>query len=251
MVLAYLILIAGCSPKKDIQVDTNTLTPTEIVRRVEANAGELASLRATGNLSIESRELSNSASCEVRMKRHDSLLIKITGPFGIKVASAFVTRKGFTFYDVLQNKVISGKTTVANIRAFLKFESDFDDVLDLFSGIATFRRENATPLSYGTDDGNYLLTFQRGSDTAKYWIDPEYFVVTKYQILNGVGEVFTEAKYSKFKQYGHLYLPRSIQMVREKEEQSLALFYERHEPNKPDLDFTFTVPANAERIRWE
>src|SRR3990172_4447829 len=105
LLLTYFAL--SCSPKTS-RIDLTRISPEEIIRRTQMNNHEVASFHASGTISIESREFVGTASITVSIKRPDSILIKIEGPFGIDIGSMLLTKGRFTYYDSHSNRVITG-----------------------------------------------------------------------------------------------------------------------------------------------
>jgi hypothetical protein len=100
-------------------------------------------------------------------------------------------------------------------------------------------------------DDQYLLLAKFGDDTERYWIDPERLIITKYQLLNSAGRLIAEQSYSKFKEYDGRFFPHLVHVLRPLEKQALSLYYDSIEPNTKDLNFYFSIPENAQRLRWE
>jgi len=249
--LLGLLFLACSASKPKTTLDTKALSPQELMRKAELNGASLKTLRAIGKITIESQEAAGSASCEVRLKRPDSLLIKLSGPFGIGVATALVTRSQFIFYNSYDNKVITGETSQRNLRLIFRYDAGFDDVLNILTGTVRFRQEEASPPEVSIDDDQYLLLFKKGGETARYWIDPERFTVLKYQFLNNAGKLVTEETYSRFKEYNGVYFPHLIRVLKPIERQALSIYYDTAELDRQGLDFGLTVPESAEKIHWE
>lgn len=246
--LLGLLVLACSSSRPKVMSDTRMPSPQELMQR--SSSKHVNTLRATGSITIESRDLAATASCEVRLKRPDSLFVKLSGPFGIGVAKALVTRNDFVFFNSYENKVFTGETSQKNLRLVLRFDASFDDVLDVLSGTVKFDQEMVSP-EVSIDEQQYLLLFRRGDTTTRYWIDPEHFNVSKYQLLNSEGRLITEKTYAQFKEYDGVHVPRSIRVVQPMERQSLSMYYDTIELNGRDLDFALNIPEAAERIHLE
>ena len=247
LLLTYFAL--SCSPKTS-GIDLTRISPEEIIRRTQMNNHEVASFHASGTISIESREFVGTASITVSIKRPDSILIKIEGPFGIDIGSMLLTKGRFTYYDSHSNRVITGATTPRNIRSLLRVDLSFVEVMDILSGVTSLGRELAPPDSVSTDDEQVLLFFKKGSSMARYWIDPEQFVVVRYELDENETEPILETYYERFSKFKQVFLPRSISIVAHRQKRGLALHYDDIEINKPKLDFLLVVPQNAKRITW-
>ncbi len=245
--LGYLAL--SCAPKTS-GIDLTRTSPQEIIQRVERNSHDVATFRASGTISIESREFVGTGSIIVSLKRPDSVLIKIEGPFGIDIGSMLLTREQFTYYDSYSNRVITGSTTNRNIRSLLKVDLDFAEVMDFLSGTSSIGRQGGPPDSISVDDDAVLLIFRKGSTWAQYWIDPEKLVVDRYELRENETESVLETHFERFSRIEGLFLPRTISIIAHRQRRGLTLHYDEIEINKPLLNLSLTIPQKAKRIHW-
>jgi hypothetical protein len=205
---------------------------------------------ASGRISIESREFAGSASITVSIKRPDSILMKIEGAFGIDIGSMLLTKERFIYYDSHSNRVITGPSTAENIRSLLKVELTFADVMDVLLGATSLWRESIPPDSVLVDDDQLLFLFVKGSERARYWVDPEKSVVNRYELDENEAGPVLEAHYKRFSRFEALFVPRSIRVLAHRLNRGLSLYYDDIEINKPKLDFSFVVPQSAKRVNW-
>ena len=264
--LALLLTIVGisCSPKMS-RVELTRASPSEIIQRVALHTHPVHTFRARGTISIESQEFVGTGSIDVSLKRPDSLLIKIEGPFGIDIGSMLMTVDRFTYYESHSNRVITGATTRRNIRSLLKVDLDFEGVLDLLSGISSLSRETTPPDSLSLDDDRLLLLFRNGSSTSRYWIDPDDYVVVQHDLLEnrrtepGTDDPIVETRYARFTTFEHrksqavtedVILPRSINVFAHRQKRGVALYYSKVEVNSSALDFSLKIPETAKRVYW-
>lgn len=214
------------------------------------NNHEVTTLRARGTISIESRDFIGTGSITVSLKRPDSILIKVEGPFGIDIGTMLLTKERFLYYDSYSNRVITGATTNRNIRSLLRVDLGFMDVMDLLSGTTPIARQRVRPDSVSIDDDQLLLSFKDGSASTRFWIDPENFVVVRYELVGDQKEPILETRYKRFVRYDKVLLPRSISMLAYRQKHGLALHYDEIEVNNQTLDFSLTIPEKAKRIYW-
>ena len=245
--LGYLAL--SCAPKTS-GIDLTRTSPEEIIQRVERNNHGVVTFRASGTISIESREFVGTGSVTVSLKRPDSVLIKIEGPFGIDVGSMLLTRERFTYYDSYSNRVITGSTTNRNIRSLLRVDLDFAEVMEFLSGTSSISRQGTPPDSISADDDALLLIFKKGSTWAQYWVDPEKFVVARYELRESETESILETNYERFSRFDGVFFPRTISVIAHRQRRGLTLHYDEIEINKPHLDLSLTIPQKAKRIYW-
>jgi len=109
--LLPLIFIIACSALRE-NTELDKIPVKEIKQKVNEHFNKIESLEAYGTIAFDSPEMSNSGYIEIRVKKPDSVLVKIEGPFGIDIANALITRTDFIYYNVQDNKVIMGPTSI-------------------------------------------------------------------------------------------------------------------------------------------
>lgn len=240
-------LAISCSPTPYV-IDFSRTSPEEFVRRVQMNNHEVSTFRARGAVMMD--EVAGTGSITVSLKRPDSVLIRIEGPFGIDVGWMLLTTERFTFYDSHSNRAIFGKTTNRNIRALLQLDLTFAEVMDLLSGTTSLSRQILPPDSAVIDDDMVLVYYGSSSSTARYWIDPRNSVVVRYELWDDASKPILEARYDKFTRIENVLLPRSIRILARRLGRGLSLQYDEIEINRPEIDLSLTIPENARRIYW-
>ena len=96
------------------------------------------------------------------LQKPDSVLINLQGPFGIKVGSALVTRTEFMFYNSIENKLITGLSSIENLNRILHMQLSFDDLLSLFGGGTFLEKDFHAPDEIQVEDHQYVFAFQIG-----------------------------------------------------------------------------------------
>ena len=245
----YMILLAGCTPKKTSMI-TRSMTPDEIMKIIEQHNREIISLQGFGQISIDTPELSNNGSISVKLLRPDSLLVDITGPFGVGVARGLVTSMNFQFYNGIENKLFYGATNARNMKNILRMSVEFPQIINLFAGTMNFSNhpEGVTPT--GVWRGNeYLISYTGAEETTEYVIDADYESITRYLKKNSQGDILEEIKFKSFKSKSDLYIPQVISINRPPLEQTLTLFYESQTINEFPIDFTLKIPSGAMKVQ--
>jgi len=246
--LGILIILQSCAPKRaEIVLDTDRTKAGSLVHLVKMQQNKLESIVGRGMLSFDSPEIAGTAAFESSMKKPDSLLVTVEGPFGISVGTFFLSREKYILYSSFENRVITGVPSVGTIRSVIPFDLTYDDILNAFSGLfALPGEENLT--AYSVDDGLFLLSYRCGSNTCKYWVDPAYLLVTKYELYNSSGSLITDASASSFAEEGDVWAPRRIVVTFPAENRQLTIHYRSMELNAPNPSFAFTIPSNAQTI---
>ena len=250
----YLILllpglfIFSCTAT-DVETSSD-ITFEELRDRVNANSGKLLSLDADGEISIDSPGLSNTGSITVSIKKPDSIYTKLEGPFGIDVADLLITRNDFLYYNVNDNKVISGSSTPGNLRIIMKVNVNFDEIINAFSGKFTFENTVYDDVNISMTDRNYVVTVKTKKEIRKYWIDIYYFYVTKIGTYDLNGGTLIEINYDNFYLKDGIHFPKKISIIRPKEKQFIWLTYYNEEFNNDKLTYKLKIPKSAKHIKW-
>jgi outer membrane lipoprotein-sorting protein len=224
------------------------VTTSQIHERVRTNLERIRTLTGSGTLSVESPEMAGSGSFEIALRKPDSVLLRIEGPFGIEVGSALVTRKEFRFYNSLRNQLIFGATSPANMSRYLRMNVTFDDLLNLFAGSSFLAEDQSAAGDLSIEDDLYVLTYRWPDHTRRYWVDPASLLIAKIQHLDSRGILTTEQRYSNFRTSGDVTFPSDIRFIMNSERRILSVHYGTTTMNTELLDFTMRVPDNAQRV---
>ncbi|MGH2575479.1 MAG: DUF4292 domain-containing protein [Ignavibacteria bacterium] len=253
--LALLILIYSCTASKEEVKELDKIPVKEIKEKVNKNSELIESLEASGSISIDSPELSNSGSIEVRIKKPDSVLIKIEGPFGIDIITALITRNNFIYYNAQENKAIMGPTNETNIGAILKLKVGFDELLNSFSASFNFIGEQEDSLDAKSENNNYIIQIISKNGMKKFLIEPKDFFINKYGVYDNNSITKLEVFYSNYRvesiSSGQINFPNQIKITKPDKEQTVWLYYESKTINKKNLSFKIKIPTSARIIKWE
>ena len=132
--LLVAVSLAGCASVPRLDLTGRTVNPENVQRIVRGNYEKVHSMTGSGTISVETPETAQSGSFELFLRKPDSVLVKIEGPFGISVGSVLITREEFIFYNSLQNQLITGPVTSANLNRIFRVKLTFDELLTLFTG---------------------------------------------------------------------------------------------------------------------
>lgn len=238
------IVIAGCSALQPRAVKMDS-TGAEVVQKVNARAGSVKTLHASGTLAIESPEMSNSASFQLNVRQPDSAKITIRGPFGIKVGEALFTGSRFTFYNAISNEVIRGDVREDGMPGLMDLHIKPEDIYNTLSGTRTFASGETSPDTFRVMESGYQLTFNHGRTHTRYLVDPETFAILSVQQIASSGATTMEEEYVFARQSDGMLEPETVRILRE--ESAVLLSYERVKRNTELDPFTIEIPDDA---RW-
>jgi len=246
--LALLLFFSSCSPRRsEIALRPSEVPPSRLVELVDAADAKLVSMTGRGTITFESPETAGSASFDISLRKPDSLLLALEGPFGIDVGTLFLSRPLFIMYNSMENRVITGVPTASAIRSVVPFDLTYDQILNAFTGAFPIAEGGSTPLSYTVDDEQFRLVFACGTDSCSYWIDPADLLVRHYLRQNSRGEVLVEAVSSGTVEDGGARMPRRITVSFPGENRRVTIYFSRVTLNPPSISFAFTIPPNARR----
>jgi hypothetical protein len=235
-----LILLTACSGSQNT-AELDKIPVKEIKQKVNDRFKLIESIEAEGTVAFDSPDMSNSGYIEIRLKKPDSIFVKIEGPFGIDVATALITRNDFVYYNVHENKVIMGPTSDINIGAILRIKVSFDELINSFSGSFYFENEDRDSVDAASEDNSYVLQVKKKFQRKKYLIEPLTYNVNSYSVYDNSNRKILEVSYSKFEtetaDTGEINFPNQIVINRPDTIQTVWLYYQNMEINKKSLNF--------------
>jgi hypothetical protein len=208
-------------------------------------------LNGSGTISVETPDMAQSGSFELLLRKPDSVLVTVEGPFGINVGSALITKNGFLFYNSLRNQLVSGDVTTKNLSRIFRVNMTFDDLITLFAGGSFLPGDEGEPESVSEEDNQVLFVYRSEAGMRKYFIDPALQLITRLQQLDQSGRLFLEARFERIKTAGEALLPRYIRITQHRTRQVVGIAFSSLEVNGEPLPLTLDVPSNAERVKWK
>jgi hypothetical protein len=245
------ILIISCSAPKPTEEGFNI---SGIIVSINRTSQIVKSLKGNGNISLEDSGGGNSGNFRVSVLKPDSIFLNVTGPFGINVAKALISRDTFLFHDAFNNVVVTGKPSAKNLTELIKINVEFDDIIDIISCTPNFFREGEAVPQIDTrfEDNEVVLIYQNDAgNIIRYFINLKNRYISKRTVYSGSGKIIQEETYQSYYQKDDMWLPRSIKVSLPMEGQSLSFYFEKHEINSKDLNFDFSIPKNTKVLQWK
>jgi uncharacterized protein DUF4292 len=236
---------------------TNDLTPVsvkELKTKLNKNSGLIETLEASGNIAFDSPDNSGQGWLELRIKKPDTVYVKIEGPFGISIANALITRNDFTYYNVQENKVITGPSSDINIGAILRIKVSFDELINGFTASFSFNDADNDSAFADCENDNYLIRNKRDDGTEKYYIEPAFCRISKYKLVNSNDKALVEVDYSAYQEESvsasKIYFPYNVKIKNPDKSQTVFVEYINKEINKKGLTFKMKIPKSAKVVKW-
>lgn len=246
-----ILFIAGCASASRPDLAAKTVNPQLVQQTVRGNYEKVHSLTGSGTITVETPSIAQSGSFELFLHKPDSVLVKIEGPFGISVGSALITRNDFMFYNSLENQLITGPVTSANLNRIFRVKLTFDQLLNLFTGGSFLASDEAAPDTVVVEEEQYVLVYKDSDGTRRYWIDPVSSLITKIQHLDQKGKLFFEERYEKFRTFGDASLPKFIRVTQHASQRAIGVMFSSVDLNTGVAPLVVEIPKNVERIRWQ
>jgi hypothetical protein len=248
------VILCSCTGSQNTGVELDPVSVKQLKSILNKNSSAIETLEASGNISFDSPDNSGSGWLELRIKKPDTVLVKIEGPFGISIANALITRTDFIYYNVQDNKVISGPSSDINIGAILRIKVSFDDLINGFTGSFVLGENENDTLYADVEKNKYLIKNSKNDAVEKFYIEPVMFRLQRYNVVSSFNESLVEVDYSDYHEEmvsaSRVFFPNNVKIRNPQKSQSVYIEYINKEINKKDLSFKMKIPKSAKVIKW-
>lgn len=249
-----LLIIAACTGSAG-DTPLERIPVKDIKQQLNRNSGLIETLEASGNISFDSPEQSGSGWIELKIKKPDTVFVKIEGPFGISIANALITRKDFIYYNAQENKAITGPSTDINIGAILRIKVSFDELISGFTGSFSFQDQPEDSTSADSEKNLYVIRESGLEGNRAFYVDPSSYTIQRYKSIDANNSTLVEVNYSKYNEESasgkNIYLPSVIKIKNPGKKQTVYVDYVDKVINKRNLTFKMKIPKSAKIIEWE
>ncbi len=213
----------------------------ELVRQ---RSETVRTLRGEGVVTIESPEQSGSSSFSLNLRKPDSILVSLSGPFGIRFGTLLFSREQFIFYNYQDNYAFVGKSDGSTLHSMFNLRMTFDEVMRAFTG--EFLAPGAgTPDSFTTDGESYVFTYRTGAGRKEYRVDGQDYFIRSYRVIDSAGRPTVTAIASEPEETDGTITARLLRVVFPVERRSISVAYSDLEINH-GASCSFTVPKSAD-----
>lgn len=244
---ALLLFLAGCSSKETVAID-GSLSPHAIIAQVNSMTASVQTFSALGSLSVETPQMSQAVGFDLAVKKPDSIMISIEGPFGITVGKALFTKESFIAYNALNNTLYQGNPQVGmqSLPFFAGINTDI--MLDALSGIRRFGDTMSEPDSFSIGKNSYIFTFMHQLQRTKFFVDGRSFLITRVVTYRNNGSIVWEERYTYTRLKEGRWEPSTIWISVPDRSMSMEFIYDEISLNIPLTNFTIAYPLDAERV---
>jgi len=238
------VLLGSCTPH--VIVKEHYTNAADVLRRVVERNASVQTLSGKGSISIKSPEISISGGFYVSMKRPDSLLLILRGPFGFHVGTLSLTKTSFEYYNSLQDNVLEGTPDSSTLLAVLHVGMPVEQIFDTFAGAFTMIQDSL--IRFASTDDEYLMAFSHEGKTLEYTVDAASFVVTDYLVKDHDDKVLFEAEMSHITSDKNPSMPQTLEISFPGSQRSVTLTYNDVSLNE-DVSCFLTIPEGTKVIR--
>ncbi len=245
-------ILSGCSSTKEIFTD-HSLSVSEIIATVNAQADSIQTFSAYGNINVETLTMNQGAGFDLRVKKSngsfgpDSVRIVVEGPFGITLAKALFTKQRFILYNALNNTIYEGDPS-NGLNSFPMMSSFPPEVLiDAMSGVRKFNDITNEPDSFYLTDKFYAVVFSGKQSTVKFNVDPNSMRIANVKTYKTTGELLLEESYSYQQLETGQWRPSTARIVVPEKSITLDISLDEITINEAIGSMLITIPEDAER----
>jgi len=246
VILFLALFLSACTSPK-LTLDTEKVSFNELLDFIQTGEDGLKTLKASCRISVDSEEFSGNFFANVYYIKDDSLLLSVSGPFGIQAGSLFIGKKRFIFYNQMTNKFYNGSVKEFENKNLFQFPLKMKELINIFAA-----KENLPSMKiedYKIDNGLYFINATNRNDRYNIWVDNSAGRIVELSLSRDNQIVLTH-EYGEFVTAGKSYFPRKIIMVRPVEKQSVSIYYTNLSINE-EIDrenFIINIADNAEQM---
>ncbi len=244
LVIASALCLAGCGTTVRARKELS-LPPDRVMELVRQRSETVRTLRGEGVVTIESPEQSGSSSFSLNLKKPDSILVNLNGPFGIRFGTLLFSRDRFIFYNYQDNYAFVGKSDGTTLHSMFNLRMTFDEVMRAFTG-EFFAPGAGMPDSFVTDGESYVFTYRSGDSRTEYRVDGQDYFIRSYRVIDASGRPTLTAMASEPEETeGTIVTPRLLRVVFPGERRSISVAYSDMQINREAACF-FSIPKSAD-----
>lgn len=246
---AAALLLHGCSSTRETADADGTLGADEVIAAVNAGAAAMPLFTASGSIDVASPQFSQSVGFTAAVKRPDSVLVSVDGPFGIPLLRGLLTPGSFTAYNALNNTLYTGDPSRAN--GGLPFLAGLrpETLVDAMTGQRRFGPEWSSPDSFRTAEGMYRLSFSDTSHRSDVAVEARSMRIAAVTMRRADGSVLWKERYEYERGADSLWRPAAVRLQVPARKMTVEFRFDEVTPQPALQGLTLEVPDDAERVR--
>jgi hypothetical protein len=246
--LLFTFLLSACTSPK-FTLDTDKVTFNELLDNIQNEQNKITTLKAGCRISIDSDDFSGNFFANVYYIKDDSLLLSVTGPFGIQAGTLFLGKERFIFYNQMTNKFYNGTIIDFSNQTFFQFPLKLRELINIFVG-----KEDLPSMKiseYSIENNLFHVQANNSDENYSIKIDNSTGHIRKLTLKKDNQVMYTR-EYDTFVKSDGLYFPRKIRMIRPEEKQAVSIYYTNVSLNgniEPEK-FIIKIADYAEQINY-
>lgn len=248
LILFFIILffIVSCSSPRYI-LDKGKVSFSDLLKSIENDQNQIHSLSGQSRISIETEEFSGSFFADIFYNNNDSLLVDISGPFGLGIGKMFLGKDRFIFLNQFSNQFYSGDTEDFKNKNFLQFPLKIHEISNFFTGKEIVN--NMKIINYEIDNDLFYINGKNGSFNYNIWIDNNTGHIKKIEYVDNK-KIILIKEYDKFLKFQETYFPKYIKLTRPEEKQVVSVYYNQLVLNQKiePSEFIIKITDSARQI---
>lgn len=246
--VAAAVLVAcacsSCGPGGAATVrDIREMPLEELTARTRARDARIVTMTGKGSVAFEGPDAAGSAYFEMSLRKPDSLLVSLEGPFGINAGFFFLSRQKFVMYNSIENRAVMGVPSTGTLRGVIPVDLTLDQIMDAFTG--GFPLPEGPPAGYALDDGQIRAEYGVQGEGHAFWVDPATGLVLRTEFRNAGGELLLETFSSRITEHNGIPAPGRVTVSFPARGQRLSIHYTSLDINEGNPSFRYAVPGNA------
>lgn len=234
-------MIYSCSPTRETL--NQFLTPNDLEELFKQRFHNLKTIYASGNITIESPEFTNSANCKVNIIYPDTLFMELKGIFGISIATILLTSDKYIFYNQIDNKIIKGDINSLQENPYFNFELTPKEIIDFFAGTFFYNYVDYNSSIILKDENVFIVEYNTEYFKRRVWVNTSRLQVDKIAQYDIKGENVFEGSAKNYDK--KLNLPLWSRIIIKRKRSILTLSYSEIKLNE---FIDFQVPKKISEL---
>jgi hypothetical protein len=232
--LLPVLALMGCSGSKTAKPDLLNVNYHLLLENHSAWQDAVKSIKSNLRITLDTPLYSGNFDAALMVDEPDSMLLEVTGPFGMRIGKVFVSKNRFIFYNQVMNQFYKGAKEDFKGRNFLQFPIEIGQLKDIMAARDLF--EVLEKQSLQIRDNQYFVEAKNGHFNYNIWFDPQHLLITKIEYLKE-GKLFFYKEYRNFQKVNGIYFPHHVSFVRPESKEGISIFYSElaiNMANKPE-----------------
>lgn len=202
----FFAFLSSCSTVDDAKQSQKNQTVTSS-KYIPPNRS-IKNIYFEGDLNVDLNGEAQSASFKMSIAGEDSLLLTISGPFGISVGKAFSTPQKIVFANALTGDIYTGSPTRENLERAISIALSFKDIVKLFKAQTIENPEEY--VHYSVSEANAYE--YRGSNThfERIMTNGSDSLIRSFTRLNKQKQVVLNVDYQNYSKHDGIDFPEKI-----------------------------------------